>query len=58
MAKRKVEVLLWEDLMTEKILKVGDTLERRKAVLEEVYSRGNVLDKGEIKGSMYFIIEG
>ena len=59
MAKEKIKVVLMEDLLGDpKIQEIGDSLEKRKALLKKVYSMGKVIDKGLIKSSMYFIVEG
>lgn len=58
MVKRKISVILMEDLYQDKeIQKITESLEKRKAILEKVYSMGTVIDKGVIKSSMYFILE-
>ena len=58
MVKSKISVILMEDLYADKkISEIADSLEKRKAILEKVYSMGTVIDKGVIKSSMYFIVE-
>jgi hypothetical protein len=55
---KKVKVVLMEDLLADKkIQEVTEQLEKRKAILEKVYTMGTVIDKGVIKSSMYFIVE-
>ena len=57
MVKGKVKVVLMEDLLVDpKLSSIPEVLERRRAMLEKVYSMGTVVDKGEFKSSFYFII--
>ena len=55
---KKIKVILQEDLLTDKkISEISDVLEKRRAILEKVYSMGTVIDKGTLKSSNYFIVE-
>lgn len=57
MAKKIKVVLLNDILIDPEVAKVTDVLDKRRVALEKVYAQGNIIDKGKLKDSYYFIVE-
>ncbi len=56
--KKSVDIIAYEDMLADKEIMELDGSDKRKKVLEKVYSKRKVIATHELKGMLYFVVEG